>query len=59
MALIADMPDANANARAAAFDRREIGFERRARRILRARVLEALVLAELRPARRSTSERSA
>ena len=30
-----------------AFDRREIALERRARRILRARVLEALVLAEL------------
>ena len=46
MALIADMPEANANARPAALDRREVGFERRARRVLRARVLEALVLAE-------------
>ena len=32
--------------RPAAFDRREVGFERRPRRVLRARVLEALVLAE-------------
>ena len=40
------MPDANANAALPAFDRREVGLERQARRVLRARVLEALVLAE-------------
>ena len=43
---IAAMPDANANAARAAFDRRDVALERRARRVLRARVLEALVPAE-------------
>ena len=46
MASIAAMPDANANAGGAALDRREVGLERHARRVLRAAVLEPLVLAE-------------
>ena len=47
IASIAAMPEANANAGLAALDRREVRFERGARRVLRARVLEALVPAEL------------
>ena len=43
---MAAMPEANAKARLASLDRREVALERRARRILRARVLESLVLAE-------------
>ena len=47
MAPIAAMPDANAKPGLAAFDRRQVALERHARRVLRAAVLEALVLAEL------------
>ncbi len=43
MAPMAAMPEANANAACATFDRRQVALERRARRILRARVLVALV----------------
>ena len=41
------MPEANAKRRRAAFDRGDVGFERGAGRVLGARVLVALVLAEL------------
>jgi hypothetical protein len=43
---MAAMPDANANPGDAAFDCRDVALERHPGRVLRAAVLESLVLAE-------------
>ena len=47
IAPIAAIPEANAHAACAALDGRDVGFERRARRVLRPRVLVTFVAAEL------------